>query len=128
MFAVNYFVLIVFLSGLLRVTNMTSISGNLTWTPPQNAPPGCITNYTITWDDGTFSTPDNRTSIPFDDIPGLEVCRTYTSIVVTAIVPPFGPIQSSSSVGFNVNLIPSGTEIIYTITHVHAKLLQQVYI
>lgn len=127
MFAVNYCVLIVFLSGLLLVTNVTSVSGNLTWNPPQNAPPGCITNYTITWDDGTFTSPDNRTSIQFDDFPGLEVCQTYTSIVVTPIVPPFGPIQSSSGVGFNVDLIPSGTEIIYTITHTHANLLQQVY-
>lgn len=121
-FVVNYFVLIVFLSGLLRVTNIASVSGNLTLNPPQNVPRGCIANYTITWDDGNFTTPDNRTSIPFDDIPGLKVCRTYTSIVVTPIVPPFGPIQSSSGV-----LIPSGTEIIYTITHAHAKLLQQVY-
>lgn len=68
-----------------------------------------------------YTTPDNRTSIPFDDIPGLQVCRTYASIVVTPIVPPFGPIQSSRGVGFNVALISSGTEIMYTITHTHAE-------
>jgi len=77
---------------LLPVTDITDDGDKLTWNPPQNAPPDCIANYTITWDDGNFTTPDNRTSIPFDTIPGLKVCRTYASIVVTPIVLPFGPM------------------------------------
>ena len=64
-----------------------------------------------------FITPDTMTSIAIDSIPGLEVCQTYTSITVTPNVPPYGAIQSSGGEGYNVTLIPPGTEIVYKITH-----------
>ena len=100
--------------------------GNLTWNPPPNPPPGCITSYTITWDDGMFTTPDDGYSVPVDNIPGLEVCRTYTSITVEPNVTPFGAIQSSRGEHLNLSLIPSGSE---TINHtlMLSQLTQQVH-
>lgn len=71
-----------------------------------------------------FITPDITTSIPIDSIPGLEVCQTYTSITVTPNVPPYGAIQSSAGEGYNVTLIPPGTEII--IYKLHTELTQQI--
>lgn len=65
-----------------------------------------------------FTTPDTKTSIPIDNIPGLDVCRAYTSITVAPNVPPIGAIQSSRGERHNLVLIPSGTEIInYTLIH-----------
>ena len=55
-----------------------------------------------------FTTPDDRTSIPIDNVQGLEFCRTYTSISVTPIVPLFGAIQSSISELLNVVLLLPG--------------------
>ena len=121
----SYYVLIIFFAGLLPVTNITYDGDNLSWNQSINAPPDCITSYTITWDDGDFTTPDSTTSIPVGNIPGLNVCQAYTSISVTAIVPPFGIIQSSGGELPNVAFIPSGTKIIYTVACTHAELTQQ---
>lgn len=75
-------------------------------------PAGCITNYTITWDNGMFTTPDNSTSVPIDNIPELEVCRNYPFITVTPNIRAFGAIQGYTGERLHVTLLPSGTEII----------------
>lgn len=113
------------LAGLSAVTNVRSDGVNLRWNEPRNAPAGCITNYTITWNNGTFTTPDNTTSIPIDAIQGLEFCRNYTSITITPIVPPLGLIQSSSGELPNVALTPAGTEMMYSVINSCSFLYMQ---
>ena len=74
---------------------------------PQNAPAGCIANYTVTWDGLDVTTPD--TSISINSIAGLNFCQTYSIAVIP--IGQLGTIQSSRAEK-DITLMAPGTQAV----------------